>query len=92
MWQSAIEFSGLNGLEVIREGGVDKSRDRLEQMRVAIEQLDEKYPPKQYEWGMLRLLNYDFPHMARDIFVLSATRWMNENEIMGPDDWDPAWD
>lgn len=69
---------------MVRDGGVDKWRERLQRMRVAIEQLDESNPPKQYEWGMLRLLNYDFPHMARDIFVLSATRWMDEFELVGP--------
>lgn len=88
LWQSAIEFSGLNGLEIIREGGIDKSTEKLERLKVAIEQLDEENRPKQFEWGMLRVLNYDFPHMARDIFVLIASRWMDANEIGGPDFWD----
>lgn len=45
MWQSAVQTQGLEGLEMLRPGGLEKWRPRLKAMRSCIERLESADKP-----------------------------------------------
>ncbi|KAL8642105.1 MAG: hypothetical protein Q9228_001163 [Teloschistes exilis] len=49
MWRSAVQLQGLEGLEMLRPGGLEKWRPRLEAMRSSIERLQDADKPKAFE-------------------------------------------
>jgi len=43
MWQSAVQIQGLEGLEMLRPGGVERWRSRLEAIRSAIRGMEARH-------------------------------------------------
>lgn len=74
MWASAVECQGLNGLEMIRPGGVERWRSRLEKTRSEIEELEPC--PQTYKFGE-RYQNpaTEYPCMRKEVFLLMAGMW-----------------
>ena len=69
MWHSAVQMQGLDGLEMLRPGGVEKWRHRLEEMRNKIEALDSRFRPSVHKFGLHEHSASDSPSMADEVFV-----------------------
>ena len=95
MWVSAVQMQGLEGLEMLRPGGVEKWRGRLEQIRGKIERLEK--PPKERDYKLeirtpheRTLYARDSPNLADEVWVCMATHypcWRRERDER--DDEDP---
>lgn len=75
LWKAAVQYCGVEGLEMLREGGVEKWRPRLEEIGAAVEKIQEEDKPKIHKWGGRLNLNYNFPNMLSDVHVLMCGYW-----------------
>lgn len=76
MWESAVQTQGLEGLEMLRPGGLERWRPRLEEMRKDIENLPIEKRPKECRYGSSgRYYCWESPDMAAEITVTLATYW-----------------
>ena len=69
LWVNGVQLQGLQGLEMLRPGGLEKWRGTLGVMRKKIEELDVKYRPKRHDHVALyrgRLPASDAPIMAKE--------------------------
>lgn len=80
MWESAVQMQGLEGLEMLRPGGVEKWRSRLVEMRREIEELDERFKPEVHKFGSQEHETSDAPNLAADIYVTVSGYWGPFNE------------
>ncbi|KAL9598568.1 MAG: hypothetical protein Q9219_004399 [cf. Caloplaca sp. 3 TL-2023] len=72
MWHSAVQLQGFEGLEMLRPGGADKWRPRLEAMREAIARLETKDKPKIFNYGINGDVS-ESPNLALEVHVTVAT-------------------
>lgn len=76
MWQYAVQTQGLEGLEMLRPGGLARWRPRLEGMRKKIEDLKVENRPKECRCGSSgRYYCWESPDMAAEITFTLATNW-----------------
>ncbi|KAL8857643.1 MAG: hypothetical protein Q9178_005808 [Gyalolechia marmorata] len=76
MWESAVQTQGLEGLEMLRPGGLERWRSRLELMRKNIENLPIESRPKECRYGLSgRFYCWESPDMAAEITVTIAPYW-----------------
>lgn len=75
MWHSAVQMQGLEGLEMLRPGGVDKWRHWLQEIRARIEALDSRDRPRVRKFGSGEYPASDSPCMAEEILVAVAGYW-----------------
>lgn len=71
MWQSAVQIQGLEGLEMLRPGGVERWRSRLEAIRSAIRGMEARHKPKQPSYA--RVL--ESPDMAAETSLAIYGPW-----------------
>ncbi|KAL8694131.1 MAG: hypothetical protein Q9218_001184 [Villophora microphyllina] len=69
MWESAVQVQGLEGLEMLRPGGPEKWRYRLEVMRSGIERLEHGDKPKEFEFSRWKRLVSESPNLALEVGV-----------------------
>ncbi len=75
MWCSSVQCQGLEGLQMLRPGGLEIWRERLMEMRAQLETLDGKCQPR------VRLFRPQFggasdaPNLADEVLVASAGYW-----------------
>ncbi|KAI4178371.1 MAG: hypothetical protein LQ346_007477 [Caloplaca aetnensis] len=74
LWCSAIQIQGLEGLEMLRPGGLERWRPRLEAMRQSIEDLTDDEKPRKYRYGSNKTPCWESPHMAAEILVAGGSR------------------
>jgi hypothetical protein len=79
MWHSAVQMQGLEGLEMLRAGGVEKWRHRLQDIRGKIEALDPESRPSMHKFGFQEHRASDSTSMADEVHACMAGLW-----------WDPA--
>jgi hypothetical protein len=75
MWHSAVQMQGLDGLEMLRPGGVEKWRRRLEEIRGKIEALGQASRPAVHKFGRHKNPASDAPSMADEVYVCMAGLW-----------------
>ncbi len=71
MWQSAVQIQGLEGLEMLRPGGVERWRSRLEAIRSAIQGMEARHKPKQPSYAR----GLESPDMAAEINLAIYGPW-----------------
>lgn len=78
MWCSAVQIQGLEGLEMLRPGGVENWRPRLETIREIIRSLPIQSKPKEYKYGrsMYRCC-WESPDMAAEVSITMAALYPN---------------
>jgi hypothetical protein len=76
MWHFAVQCQGLEGIEMMRPGGVEKWRERLVEIRERIESLERR--PKTYAFGSHENPAAAYPHMADENFVCMAGYWQRD--------------
>ena len=72
MWHSAVQMHGLEGLEMRRPSGVEKWRQRLEDMRAQIKALDPASRLTVRKFGRRGRPALDAPCMADEVRVCMA--------------------
>lgn len=77
MWHSAVQIQGLEGLEMLRPGGVEEWRSRLEAIRSAVERMEARHKPKEPSHGRRWQGNrvWESPNMAAEIYVTVQAYW-----------------
>ncbi|KAL8790088.1 MAG: hypothetical protein Q9213_000790 [Squamulea squamosa] len=76
MWERAVQTQGLEGLEMLRPGGLERWRPRLEVIRKNIEDLPIESRPKECRYGSSgRYYCWTSPDMAAEITVTLAPYW-----------------
>ena len=78
LWMSIVQIQGLGGLEMLRPGGVEKWRLRLEEMRRKIEGLDRQLRPWVHTYGMHGCPAGDAPGMADEVGICKG--WYSSRE------------
>ncbi|CZR57856.1 uncharacterized protein PAC_07745 [Phialocephala subalpina] len=73
MWHSAVQCQGLEGLEMLRPGGVEKWRDRLTEIRNRIEKLEKM--PEVYDFHPRSQQGTEYPFMANEVYILMCGLW-----------------
>ena len=71
-WHAAVQQQGLEGFEMLRPGGVEKWRSRLERIRNGVERMEK---PKVYHFGRSEMECSDVPCMADEVLVCMAGMW-----------------
>lgn len=74
LWRSAVQQQGLEGLEMLRPGGVKRWRSRLQRIRDRIEALPVSAKPVSHRYGKSNWAS-DAPCMADEILVCVAGYW-----------------
>ena len=69
LWRSAVETQGLEGLEMLRPGGVEKWRGRLMEMKRKIGMLNERFQPQRHPFGTNANAASDAPCMADEVSI-----------------------
>ena len=72
IWQSAVQYQGLEGLEMLRPGGLEKWRPRLRAMRRSIGELEAEQQPKH---GRLASRLYQMPDLAAEVEITISAYW-----------------
>lgn len=75
MWHSAVQMQGLEGLEMLRPGGVEKWRARLVEMRENIQALDPSREPGLHRFGRRQKTATDAPSMAAEVRITMGGYW-----------------
>ncbi|KAL8726954.1 MAG: hypothetical protein Q9166_006375 [cf. Caloplaca sp. 2 TL-2023] len=76
LWERAVQAQGLEGLEMLRPGGLERWRPRLEAIRREIEKLPIELRPKERRYGSSgRYYCWESPDMAAEITITLATYW-----------------
>ena len=75
MWCSSVQCQGLEGLQMLRPGGVEIWRERLVEMRARIEALDERCKPRVREFIRRGPSASCAPNLADEILVSIAGQW-----------------
>ena len=92
MWHAAVQMQGLEGLEMLQPvggGGVEKWRPRLKEMRGKIEALHATSRPLVHEFGAYQHPASDSPCMGDEVHVCMAGLWGPWDRSIGHDtDWD----
>lgn len=69
LWHAAVQQQGWDGLEMLRPGGVEKWRGRLQEIIDSIRAMPASSMPKIYRYGSRALEASDAPCMADEILV-----------------------
>lgn len=72
VWHSAVQLHSLEGLEMLRSGGVEKWRQTLEEIRAQVEALDPASRPYVHKFGRRKNHASDAPRMADEVRVCKA--------------------
>jgi len=76
MWHSAVQLHGLEGLEMLRPGGVEKWRSRLEAIRNAVERMEARHKPKEPIFGRRQENRvWESPNMAAEVNICLQAYW-----------------
>jgi hypothetical protein len=73
IWDSAVQYQGLEGLEMLRPGGVEKWKGRLQEIRGRVEKLESK--PKGFTFGRRENPAGVYPCLADEVFICMASYW-----------------
>ena len=80
MWKSAVQLTGLRGLELLRPMAVKERRARLIEVYKAIEKLADADEPIISRYGTRGHMAFSFPSMADEIRVTVSGYWGPWNE------------
>jgi len=80
MWESAVQLTGLRGLELLRPMEVRERRERLGAIYGRIKGMSEGERPSVHKFGTREHVAYDFPSMADEILVAVSGYWGPWNE------------
>ena len=69
LWLAVPQVQGLEGLEMLRPGGLEKWRPRLAAMREAIATLHDKEMPSRFLYSSWRKEIWDSPNLAAEVGV-----------------------
>jgi len=69
MWHAAVQQQGLDGLEMLRPGGVETWRGRLQGVRDGIQAIQASSKPKTYRYGKEGYEASDAPCMADEVYI-----------------------
>jgi len=76
MWISIVQCQGLEGLEMLRPGGMDKWRDRLLEIRKGIEELEVQPEEFWFDLTSNRFARvWEFPMLARELPIILDRYW-----------------
>lgn len=75
MWCSSVQFQVLEGLQMLRPGGVEIWRKRLVEMRAKIEALDRRCKPQVRQSSRWWASASDAPNLADEVRVAVAAHW-----------------
>lgn len=75
MWHSAVQQQGLDGLEMLRPGGVEKWQSRLLEIMDKIKVMPSSSKPKVYRYGGGEQEASDAPCMSDEVLVCMAGLW-----------------
>ena len=77
VWKAAVQMQGLEGLEMLRPGGVEKWRGRLMDMREKIAIMDPgRKPALNVDDGVRSLAPLGSPDLADEVFVCMRAMWL----------------
>lgn len=75
LWHAAVQQQGLDGLEMLRPGGVEKWRGRLRGVRDSIQAMPASSQPKSYRYGKRASEASDAPCMADEVHICMIGLW-----------------
>ncbi|KAK4693060.1 hypothetical protein P7C71_g4262, partial [Lecanoromycetidae sp. Uapishka_2] len=75
IWESAVQLTGLKGLELLRPMRVEERKERLIGIYRSIERLESKDQPGSHKYGVREHVAFDFPSMAHEVWVCCAGCW-----------------
>lgn len=72
LWQSAVLMQGVEGLRMLRPGGMEMGRERLLLVRAQIEQLSEDDRPRVHAYERMQHLPTDAPNLVDEVEITWA--------------------
>ncbi len=75
LWHAAVQQQGLDGLELLRPGGVEKWRSRLQRVRDSIQAMPAQSKPEIYRYGIRGSEASDAPDMTAEILICMTGFW-----------------
>ncbi|KAL9636017.1 MAG: hypothetical protein Q9164_003100 [Protoblastenia rupestris] len=75
IWYSVLQMQGLEGLEMLRPGGVEKWRTRLQEKRNKIAAMSLENQPQIQMFGHRMSNGSDCPSMADEVYVCMCGYW-----------------
>lgn len=75
LWHAAVQKQGLDRLEMLRPGGVEKWRERLQGIRDSIQAMPATSEPNTYRYGRKACEVSDTPCMVDEIYVCMVALW-----------------
>lgn len=80
MWASAVQLTGLKGLELLRPMEVRERKKRLNGLYQSIEVMKTIHEPQVHKFGTREHLAYEYPSMADEVRVCVSGCWGPFNE------------